>query len=74
MTAIVAIVCVTLLALSVLVGIFHERHRRFWLDRSVDELKLSLAAIRRSVEVKDATIEALERRIRDLEMHKTFRG
>ena len=24
----------------------HERHRRFWLDRSVDELKLSLAAIR----------------------------
>ena len=74
MTAIVAIVCVTLLALSVLVGIFHERHRRFWLDRSVDELKLSLAAIRRSVEVKDATIEALEERLRDLEAQRAFRG
>ena len=74
MTAIVAIVCVTLLSLSVLVGIFHERHRRFWLDRSVDEMKLSLSAIRRSVEVKDATIEALEKRIRDLEAQRAFRG
>ena len=74
MTAIVAIVCVTLLALSILGGIFHERHRRFWLDRSVDELKLSLGAIRRSVEVKDATIEALEKRLRDLEAQRAFRG
>jgi len=74
MTAIVTILCATLLVLAGLLGYFHERHRRFWLDRSVDELKLSLAAIRRSVEVKDATIEALEKRLRDLEAQRAFRG
>lgn len=74
MTAVVAIICATLLAMAVMVGIFHERHRRFWLDRSVDDLKLSLGAIRRSVEVKDATIEALEKRLRDLEAQRAFRG
>ena len=74
MTAIVTILCVTLLVLAGLLGYFHERHRRFWLDRSVDEMKLALSAIRRSVEVKDAMIEALEKRLRDLEAQRAFRG
>ena len=74
MTAIVTILCATLLVLAGLLGYFHERHRRFWLDRSVDEMKLSIAALRQSSAVKDATIEALEKRLRDLEAQRAFRG
>ena len=74
MTIIVTILCVTLLVLAGLLGYFHERHRRFWLDRSVDEMKLSIAALRQSSAVKDATIEALEKRLRDLEAQRAFRG
>ena len=74
MTIIVTILCVTLLYLAGLLGYFHERHRRFWLDRSVDEMKLSIAALRQSSAVKDATIEALEKRLRDLEAQRAFRG
>ena len=74
MTALAIIICTTLLLLAVAYGVFHERHRRFWLDRSVDEMKLSIAALRQSSAVKDATIEALEKRIRDLEAQRAFRG
>ena len=74
MTALAIIICTTLLLLAVAYGVFHERHRRFWLDRSVDEMKLSIAALRQSSAVKDATIEALEKRLRDLEAARAFRG
>ena len=74
MTAIVAIVCVTVLLLAVTVGVFLERHRRYWQDRSVDALRADIAAAREYAARAEAAVEVANGRLRELETRVAFRG